>query len=347
MVRNRDPLISIVVLNYNGKEHLDDCLKSLKALKYPNFEVIVVDNGSTDGSVNFVRKFFKWVRIVENEENLGFCEGNNRGYKASKGKYVVLLNNDTVVEPEWLSEMMKIIEKNESIGACACKVKLFSERNLFNSAGIELDVYGFAFSRGLPCRNNYEQDKGQYDKIEEVFSSYGAAMMVRKSAIKRVGFLNPDFKMWFEEIDFCWRLRLAGYKIFYVPTAIVYHKLFSTQKTSVFSKKQKFFLERNRLRTLLQNYGAWMLARVLPFYTVLKISEVLMYLIFRKFDDASATISGIFSTILSLPKIIKVRTHVQRKIRKVPDREIVKYMKKNSMELSRFLKGYGKFLLED
>lgn len=339
------PLVSVIVLNYNGKRHLETCFSSIKKTKYPNFETIMVDNGSSDSSVDFVRRMFKWVKIVANKENLGFTEGNNIGYENSKGKYVVLLNNDTAVDPMWVSEMVKVLEKDGKIGACACKVNLFSNRNLFNSAGIELDIYGFALSRGLPSRNNYEKDAGQYDKIEEVFSSYGAAMMIRRSAIQEVGLFNPDYKMWFEEIDFCWRLRLAGYKVFYTPKAVVYHKLFSTRKTAVFSKNQKFFLERNRLRTMIQNYSLEMLVKILPFYTLLKLSELSLYLIFRKKDDAVAILNAFFSNLKSLPSIVREREHVQRKIRKIPDSELIKYMKRDSLELSMFLKGHGKNVL--
>lgn len=342
----RTPLVSVIVLNYNGKKHLETCLSSIKKTKYSNFETILVDNGSSDGSVDFVRRRFKWVKVVVNEENLGFTEGNNIGYENSSGKYVVLLNNDTAVDPMWLSEMVKVLEKDKKIGACACKVKLFSKRSLFNSAGIELDIYGFASSRGLPSRNNYEEDVGQYDKVEEVFSAYGAAMMIRRSAIEEVGLFNPDYKMWFEEIDFCWRLRLAGYKIFYTPKAVVYHKLFSTRKTAIFSKKQKFFLERNRLRTMVQNYSLEMLIKILPFYMLLKLSELSLYLIFRKSGDAKAMIAAFFSNLGKLSCIAIERNHVQNKIRKVSDTEVMKHMKRTSLEFSMFLKGHGRNVLK-
>lgn len=344
--RVKAPLVSVIVLNYNGKGHLEACLSSIKRTKYSNFEVILVDNGSSDGSVDLVRKKFKWTKIIANDENLGFAEGNNIGYENSRGKYIVLLNNDTSVDPMWLSEMVKILEKDKKIGACACKVKLFYNRDLLNSAGIELDIYGFAFSRGLPSRNNYEKDTGQYDKLEEVFSAYGAAMMVRRSVIEEVGLFNPDYKMWFEEVDFCWRLRLAGYKIFYTPKAVVYHKLFSTRKIAVFSKNQKLFLERNRLRAMLQNYSLETLIKVLPFYFLLKSSEFLLYLIFRKSGDAQAILNSFLSNLKKLSSIIRERNYVQKEIRKVPDKDVMKYMKRNSVELSLFLKGHGKNVLK-
>jgi len=340
-LKNDKPLVSIVIVNHNGKHHLNTCLTSIQKTKFSSFETILVDNKSTDGSVEYVKKKFRWVKVIENKSII-YPEGNNIGEKNSKGKYIVFLNNDTEVDEYWLKELVDVIEKHPAVAACTCKVKLFSNRSLLNSAGMECDIYGFAFSRGLICRGNLEKDKGQYDKTEEVFASYSAAMIIRKSVFEKIGGFNTDFGFHYEEIDLSWRARLAGYNILYVPKAVVYHKM-GGAKTS-YTAKTKYFIEKNRLRTMLQNYSLSMLLKILPFYSILKFSEFLLYVIFRKFNYSLELATAILNNIKKLPRILVDRKNVQ-KIRKVRDNEIVKYMKKYSVELSMFSDGYGKEIL--
>jgi len=296
---------------------------------------------STDGSVPYLKKNFKWVKVVENDDII-YPAANNLGVENSKGKYIAFLNNDTEVDPNWLKELVKVMEKHPKVAACTCKVKLFSNRSLINSAGMGCDIYGFAFSRGLIYRGNLEKDVGQYDKIEEVFATYSAAMIIKKDVFKKIGGFNEDFGFHYEEIDLCWRARLSGYKILHVPTAIVYHKMGGT-KTS-YTKKSRYYIEKNRLRTMLQNYSSFTLVRTLPIYFLLKLSEVFLYLIFLKSEIATDILNGILSNITKLPRIIKDRVRTQN-IRKISDKEIIKYMKKYSVELDMFMKGQGKYLL--
>jgi hypothetical protein len=336
------PLVSIIVVNFNGKHHLRNCINSLKKTAYPNFEVILVDNGSTDESVDLIKNNFGWVKLLENEKNLGPIKGRNIGASIARGELIVFLDNDTEVDSKWLSDLVKVMVKNKSIGICACKVKFFSNRDLINSAGMGCDIYGFAFSRGLICRGNYEKDEGQYDKEEEVFAGYAAAMMIRKDVLDEVNYLNSDFGMYYEEIDLSWKVRIAGYKVVYSPKSIVYHKM--TGPKSSFTRKIKYYTEMNRLRTVIQNYSLSMLFKIIPIYSFLKLSEFLIYIIYRKFDDAIGVASGIFGFFKKFPKVLLDRIVVQ-KLRKVNDDEIIKYMEKHSIELSMFLKGYGKYVL--
>ena len=340
-LKNDKPLVSIVIVNHNGKHHLNTCLTSIKKTKFPSFETILVDNKSTDGSVEYVKKKFKWVKVIENESII-YPEGNNIGVKNSRGKYIVFLNNDTEVDKYWLKELVDVIEKHPDVAACTCKVKLFSNKSLLNSAGMECDIYGFSFSRGLICRGNLEKDKGQYDNIEEVFAAYSAAMTIRKNVFEKIDGFNTDFGFHYEEIDLSWRVRLAGYNILYVPKAVVYHKMGGAK--TIYTAKTKYFIEKNRLRTMLQNYSLSMLLKILPFYSILKLSEFLLYILFRKLNYSLELATGIFNNIKKLPRILIDRKNVQ-KIRKVRDNEIVKYMKKYSVELSMFSDGYGKEIL--
>jgi GT2 family glycosyltransferase len=336
-----NPLVSIVVVNHNGKHHLKICLNSIYKTKYSPFETILVDNKSTDGSVEYVKKRFKWVKVVKNDSII-YPEANNIGVENSRGEYIIFLNNDTEVDENWLKELINVVRKHPSVAVCTCKVKLFSDRSLLNSAGMESDIYGFVFNRGLICRGNFEIDRGQYDKVEEVFAAYSAAMIVRRDVFNKVGGFNSDFGFHYEEIDFCWRVRLAGYKVLYVPRALVYHKMGGAKTT--YTMRHKYFIEKNRLRTMIQNYSLFMLLRTLPVHFLLKSSEFLLHLFYGKFNVAWEILTGIFSLIKKLPRIIKDRQKVQ-KIRKVSDGEIIKYMKKYSMELDMLLKGYGKYVL--
>lgn len=344
MKKNADPLVSVIVVNYNGEKHLKVCLGSLKRTKYPNFEVILVDDGSTDKSISLVKRSFRWVKLVENKKNIGQVKGRIIGVQRSKGKYIAFLDNDTEVTPNWLSELVKAMESDSSIAGCTSKVLLYSNKQLINSAGMGCDVYGFAFSRGIICRSNFEEDAGQYDNREEVFGTYGASMLIRKDVLEKVG-INPDLAMYYDDVDLSWRIRLAGYRIMYIPTSIVFHKMGGTKTR--FTKKIKYYTERNRLSVMIQNYGLPMLMRVIPFYSLLKLSEFLLYLFFRKFDYAYGLAKGILSVAWSLPRIISERNHVQKKIRKVGDERIIERMEKHSIELSLFLKGYGRFVLTD
>lgn len=335
------PLVSIIIVNHNGKHHLNTCFNSILKTDFPSFETILVDNQSTDGSIEYVREKFKWVKVIKNDSII-YPEANNIGVNNSMGKYIVFLNNDTEVDKNWLKELVNVIEKYPKVAACTCKVKLFSNRSLLNSAGMECDIYGFAFSRGLICRDNFEVDKGQYDKLEEVFATYSAAMMIRKDVFAKIGGFNKDFGFHYEEIDLSWRARLAGYKILYVPRAVVYHKMGGAK--SVYTVKNKYFIEKNRLRTMIQNYSLSMLFKILPFYFTLKSLEFSLYIGFRKFNDSLEIALGVLNTIKKLPRILRERKSVQR-FRKVKDDEIVKYMKRYSIELSMFLRGYGKYVL--
>ncbi len=339
----KKPLVSVIITNFNGMDYLEKCLMSVKKTKYPKFEVFLIDDGSTDRSVDFVKKNFKWVRIIKNEKNIGPIKSRNRGIKLSRGSLIAFLDNDTVVTPEWLSELVNVIERDEKIGVCACKVKLYSEKGKINSAGMGCDIFGFAFSRGLVARNVYERDVGQYDKEEEIFAAYAAAMLARRDVLKKVGMLNENLGMYYEEVELCWKIRLAGYKIIYVPCSIVYHRM--TGAKSKFKPKMKFYTERNRLRTMLQNYSLLSLIWILPIYFILKIFESILYIVFGKFNDGLSMMHGIFDVVVGLPNVLRDRKFVQS-IRKSSDSEIIEHMVIGSEEFSRFFRGYGKTVLK-
>ena len=336
-------MVSVIIINHNRKKDLKACLESVEKTAYSNFEVIVIDNASTDGSVDLVKEKFGWVKLVVNDENVGPIKARNFGIQISKGSLIAFLDSDIEVEPGWLSELVKAIN-GKKVGACACKVKFFSDKSLINSAGMGCDKYGFAFSRGLICRGNFEKDEGQYDKQEEVFSAYTAAMLSKKDVLEEIKFFNPDLGMYYEDIELSWKIRMAGYKIMYVPTSVVYHKM-APSKTP-FTTKVKYLTERNRLMTMIQNYSLTSLIKLMPFYFSLKFSEILVYLAFKKPEEVNAMLSAFIHVFKNLPRIAYRRRQTQE-IRKVSDLEIGKLMERGSREISMYLKGYGKFVLGD
>jgi GT2 family glycosyltransferase len=221
-------LISVVVLNWNGMTVLDRCLGSLEHQTYSSLEIIVVDNASTDGSAEWVRAKFPNVRLIVNERNLGFGGGNNIGIRAVSGRYIMMLNNDTRLDSQCIEELKRTIEKDERYGACASKILLEYEEDLIDAAGIVVCPDGLSIGRG-------RLEKGdRYDEEVEVFFASDCACLYRKEMLDDIGLYDEDFFAYAEDTDLGWRARLAGWKAYYVPEAIVYYhysKKFGTYST--------------------------------------------------------------------------------------------------------------------
>jgi GT2 family glycosyltransferase len=243
---NTYPKVAIIILNWNRKEDTIECLESLKQITYPNYDILLVDNGSTDGSVEYFRERYPGMEIIENGENLGFAEGNNVGiiWSIKKGvKYVLLLNNDTVVEPMFLSALVKEAENDLMIGFAGPKVYYYNyngRTDVIHSAGAKIYM-----SRGTaPPIGLNEIDKGQYNEVRQVAYLEGACMLIKRDAIHKIGLLSPEYFMYWEETDWCVRANKAGLKIVYVPEAIVRHKKDArhTSKTRTYYQCRNMFL---------------------------------------------------------------------------------------------------------
>ena len=225
------PLVSVIILNYNGLRYLGqglkECLDSVLRTNYLNFEVIFVDNGSTDGSVDFVRENFakSEIRIIKNKDNLGFSEGFNTGIRASKGKYVALLSNDMTVDPDWLKPVIGLLESDQQIGLAGFKFLLYGNINLIDCVGHYLYLGGHVKTMG-----SHEIDRGQYNTNIDDFDFIGGAMVIRKKTLQHVGLFDPDFKVYSEDVDLCFRIRKGSYKTVYVHNAVIWHKHSSTFK---------------------------------------------------------------------------------------------------------------------
>ncbi|MBL0357115.1 MAG: glycosyltransferase family 2 protein [Chitinophagaceae bacterium] len=219
------PLVAVVILNWNGKAYLEQFLPALLASSYPNKKIIVADNASTDDSVSFLKTSFPAVEIVINKTNEGFAKGYNSALKKIQADYYVLLNSDVEVTPGWIEPVIRLMESDASIAACQPKIKAFKNKHQFEYAGASggwLDEFGYPFSRGR-IFDYVEDDNGQYEDAVPCFWASGAAMFVRPGLYHNTGGLDEYFFAHQEEIDLCWRLQLAGYKIYVQPKSVVYH----------------------------------------------------------------------------------------------------------------------------
>jgi hypothetical protein len=219
------PRVSIVIVSWNALPLVQTCLPSVAATDYPNLEIVLADNASTDGTAAWVAREYPSVKIVRHAQNLLFAAGNNRAIPHTTGDYVVLLNNDVEVPPGWLRPLVDTMESMPDVAAVQPKLLQYDDRGRFEYAGASggfLDRLGYPFTRGR-IFDTMEVDRGQYDDPRDVFWATGAALLLRRSALNEVGLLDPRFEMHMEEIDLCWRLQRAGYRVRVNPTSTVYH----------------------------------------------------------------------------------------------------------------------------
>lgn len=219
------PSVAVVILNWNGKHYLQQFLGSLLNTTYGNCRFIVADNASTDESISFVTTSFPAVELIRLDKNYGFARGYNEALKQVSSDYYVLLNSDVEVTPGWLEPIIGLLEQDARYAACQPKILAFRNKDIFEYAGAcggWIDAFGYPFSRGRVF-DYCEHDRHQYDDVQEVFWASGAALVIRSNLYHEVGGFDPFFFAHQEEIDMCWRLQRAGYKILCCPQSVVYH----------------------------------------------------------------------------------------------------------------------------
>jgi GT2 family glycosyltransferase len=260
--------VSVIILNYNGKDLLRRCLQSVAKTKYVNFEVIIVDNASTDESCRMVEKEYPTFRLLKNGSNCGYSTGNNLGILDCKGEFIALLNNDTVVSTKWLSELVRHAKMNP---LCFYQPKImFLGSNRINSAGNLIQLFGFAFPRGIG-----EVDLGQYNEVEEVSYASGACVLGSKTLIEEIGLLDEEgFFSFYEDVNWGWRTLLHGHKTIYLPTATVYHKWGGSWGQSM-SRTKFFLIERSRIASIIRNYSFKTIVILLPGIVIIEFALIL------------------------------------------------------------------------
>lgn len=318
------PLVSIVMANWNGGKVYEKCLRSIERITYPKWELIVIDNGSTDGTteLSLNPKFEinnplrgRKTKLIKNKTNVGFAPANNQGYGVSNGKYILLLNNDTLVEKNFLEVMVEKMEREPDLGVLQPKIKMMDNPKILDNAGSFLTRIGFLQHWGF-----MKKDSKQFSREREVFSVKGACMFIRRSAIEKVGLFDNDFMSYFEESDFCWRAWLAGYRSIFYPKTFILHKVgFTIRRLDVGNLNWHYY--KNRIASLIKNLGGANLLIVLPAHIFVSFGISLAFL-FKGQPQSSAIIwKAFWWNIVNLKKTLAKRRRIQ-KMRKLSDREI-------------------------
>lgn len=248
------PLVAVVILNWNGKKYLEKFLPSVIASTYANKLVVVADNASSDDSVSFLKQCYPGIKIILNNENGGFAKGYNSALKQIDAPYYVLLNSDVEVTPGWIEPIITLMEADRLIGACQPKLLDYQHRKSFEYAGAcggWLDNFGYPFARGRVFET-CEEDKGQYDNAAACFWASGAAFFVRSAVYKELRGFDEFFFAHQEEVDLCWRMQLSGYKVYCDPASVVYHVGGGTLPKG--NSRKTFLNFRNNLIMLCKNF---------------------------------------------------------------------------------------------
>ena len=247
------PKVAVMILNYNGVGWLDKCLRSVLNSTYPNYDVYLIDNGSTDGSVEFVRKTFPTVRVIAYKVNFGFPEAYNKAISQVACEHVVLLNNDTqVMNEDWLGHLVSVAEGDNAVAAVACKIVSMQDHQILDSVG----GMGIPFWRGFVDIGKGEADNGQYGESFEPFAFCGGAALVKRSAFLGVGGFDGRLFLYFEDSDISWRLRLIGRTIAFAPEARVAHFFSASFGGMEVNPVKLYYCHRNYLRSILKNCGS-------------------------------------------------------------------------------------------
>jgi hypothetical protein len=298
--------VAIVILNYNGQAFLERFLPGV-IQHSAECEIIVADNCSTDHSVAYVKDQFPTIRLLQLEENYGFSKGYNEALKQVEATYYVLLNSDVEVTENWVSPVVDFMEDHPQVAACQPKIKAFHNPNEFEYAGAAgglIDLLGYPFCRGRLLQT-IETDEGQYDDRSAIFWATGACLFVKAELFHQVGGFDSDYFAHMEEIDFCWRLKMAGYEIFYIPESTVLHVGGGTLPRE--SPRKTYLNFRNSLATLFKNEPLRRLWWKLPVRLALDAIAAIKFLLSDGWDNFIAVVRANVDFYLMLPKLYRKR----------------------------------------
>jgi len=318
------PKVSIIVVTYNNKRFIEGCLQSLMSTDYPNFEVIVVENASTDGSTELIRKLAKsysHIKIIRNQENLGHAEGSNIGAKMANCKYIAFVDSDTSFDAYWLKEAVKTMEKDPIVGAVQSKLRFMHNPKRVENIGGILNYYGVEVN---PPQGFSEESLRDYVEPKEVFYAKSAAMIVKKKAFEEAGKFDPNYFVYFDDADLCWRIRLRGYSILFVGSSIVYHEGGGTMRGRL-SLLGTFHMCKNHIMTLLKNYQSINLLKYLMPYLTFVLLHAIYKALKKDYGITGAYLKAILWNLRNIKYIYLQRLKVQRS-RRISDVEIKKLM---------------------
>jgi Predicted glycosyltransferases len=310
--RPRWPLVSIVVVNTSELHHLRRCLPALYGQRYPQFEIIVVDNASTDGSVAWIEEHFPQTHVVRNNHNLGYAGANNVGFEQARGELIAVLNPDTQVDPDWLVEIVEALDAYPRAGLATPKIVQMDRPERINACGNDVTITGLTFCRGL------DQPAEAYATTQRVAAVSGAAFVIRKQVLDEIGPFDESFFVYFEDTDLSLRAILAGHECLFVPQSVVRHKY-----AFKLSPRKCFFQERNRYVALLRLFR-W--PTIIALAPALLLSEFIVwgYLVLRGPRAMWAKFTSYFAVLAAAGQIVRQRQRVQA-LRRVSDREILEH----------------------
>lgn len=295
------PKISVIIVNWNGKHHLQECLHSLVKQSFDDFETIMIDNDSTDGSVDFVKDNFPNIKLIKLKQNEGFCKGNNIGFQNASGEFIALLNNDTKADNNWLLELYNAMVEDSQAGICASCMVDYYNPEIMDTAGDGYDIsgVGFKIGNGQPVSN--------YQEKRYVFGACAGAALYRRAMVEKIGFFDEDFFAMGEDIDLSFRAKITGYKCIYVPKAVVYHKI--NQTVVLGSDFLVYHARRNVEYTYFKNMPALLLMVTLPFHLLYEMLTVFEALIEGKL---MIFIRCKLDFLKNFPLVLKKRKSVQK-----------------------------------
>ncbi len=295
------PEISVIILNWNGRQFLEDCLGSMQRQTFRDFETIFVDNGSSDGSIEYVRARFPEVKVLALQTNRGFAGGNIAGYEQSAGDLIVLLNNDTEAHPRWLEEVRSASMIYAEAGSFASKMMYFDKRDQVENCGFDVGLEGATVDLGRD-----ELDGPAWNEPRQVFGGCGGAVAYRRAMLEDVGFLDRDFFMTYEDVDLSFRAQLRGYGCVYVPGAIVYHRYRATNKKT--PSRQVFYSQRNIDFVYLKDMPLSLMLRSAPERLLYEIGAAIY---FAKQGTGTAFLKSKWDVFRHLPSLLRKRREIQ------------------------------------
>jgi GT2 family glycosyltransferase len=315
-------LISILIINWNGKKWLKECLDSLLVQTYSEYEIIVVDNASVDGSVTFIRNNYPNVKIIQSTKNLGFAAGNNLGLKHAKGNFILLLNNDTVADCDYLANFRKSFEDIPNLGAAQSKIIRMSNENKLDCCGSYWTPFTLLYHIGV----NKFANLPKYNQPFPVFSNKGASMLIRRDIIDEIGLFDDDFWCYYEETDFCNRIWMSGLECWYFPSGIIRHAVGGTSEQFQNSLIQ-FHNFKNKLLSYLKNYEKKTLISVIPTFLILSTIFSFIWLAQGRYKNSIAIYKSFWWNFKNINHTLKKRKVIQSQ-RKVTDKKIFSLVSK-------------------
>lgn len=301
-MNNPCPKVDLVVCARGNKEITSRCLDSLAALTYPNYGVVLVDDASDDGSVEYLKNKYPKIKIIANRQNLGAAKSRNKGIESGQGKYVVTMDNDAALTPDWLNQMVELMESDEKIAQASGKTLFFDQPEVLAEAGGSMQFRGKCYDIGLGKSAADEK----YNQTRQVLMVSTASMIVRRDVLARLGGIADIFFYGYEDSDLSYRLNAAGYKVVYYPKAVSYHALSVTVAETI-GKKRVYYWMRNRLLMMLRNYELKNLVKYLPANIRFTLGDC-----YRHPERIIPTILAWLWIIFNLPRIISQRREINR-----------------------------------